>query len=133
VKTINIMRTVKLEFDVYKFSELQEMAQNIAKENLADELDCDVDDVTQDDLDGYEYYWDGQIHKYESNEIEVTTTTAKLIKTVDVIDPDGDAPIVQISIYKEKAGGFFGVDSSYIEVEEPVYSPFGNGEVNIEE
>jgi uncharacterized protein involved in tolerance to divalent cations len=66
------MRTVTVQFDVYKFSELQEMAQNIAKENLADELDCNVDEVTQDDLEGYEYYWNGQIYKYDSNEVKPT-------------------------------------------------------------
>jgi hypothetical protein len=74
---------------------------------------------------------DGTVSILNSNEVK--STTATLIKTVDVIDLDGDAPIVQVSIYKEQAGGIFGVDSSYIETEEPVYSPFGNGEVDIEE
>jgi hypothetical protein len=57
---------------------------------------------------------------------------AKLITQITVIDPDTNTP-VQIDIYKEKTGGMFGVDSSYIDTEEPVTSPFGNGKVRIDE
>jgi hypothetical protein len=97
------------------------------------------EEVTPEVLADFEFYWDGSIYEFADVEEPVKkskkkkSTTATLVKHIDVIDPEGDAPIVQVSIYKEKAGGMFGVDTSYIESEEPVYSPFGNGEVNIEE
>jgi len=58
---------------------------------------------------------------------------AKFVTEITVIDPDSKLP-VQVAIYKEQSGGMFGVDSSFLEnTEEPVLSPFGNGEVDIEE
>jgi len=55
---------------------------------------------------------------------------AKFVGEVTVIDPDSKLP-VEIAIYKEEAGGMFGVDSSFIQSEEPntVPSVFGNGQV----
>ncbi len=52
-----------------------------------------------------------------------TETKAKFIKEITVIDPDTKGE-VQISIYKLDNGGMIGVDSSFIETEKPVYSPF---------
>jgi hypothetical protein len=56
--------------------------------------------------------------------------TAKFVTEVTVTDPDTKLP-VEVAIYKEAAGGMFGVDSSYLVSEEPesVPSIFGNGDV----
>ncbi|GAB3975970.1 hypothetical protein GCM10028806_34720 [Spirosoma terrae] len=52
---------------------------------------------------------------------------AQFIQEVTVMDPDSNLP-VEITIYKEQAGGMFGVDSSYLtDTDDPVHSPFGNG------
>jgi hypothetical protein len=53
------------------------------------------------------------------------------IKEITVIDPDTNLP-VEISVYKEEAGGMFAVDSSFLSnTDEPVLSPFGNGEIEL--
>lgn len=58
---------------------------------------------------------------------------AKFIKEITVIDPDSHLP-VEVAIYKEEAGGIFGVDSSFLaNTEDDVISPFGNGKLEIEE
>ena len=50
------------------------------------------------------------------------------IQEVTVTDPDSHLP-VEVSIYKDvDSGGLFGVDSSFLETEEPVYIPFEKGE-----
>jgi hypothetical protein len=51
------------------------------------------------------------------------------VEEIEVTDPDTFAP-VHLNIYKEEAGGMFGVDSSYFDTEDPVHSPFGNGEID---
>ena len=56
----------------------------------------------------------------------------KFIKEITVIDPDTNSP-VELSIYKEEAGGIIGIDSSFLSnTEEDVISPFGNGKLEIE-
>lgn len=51
----------------------------------------------------------------------------KLIKVIQVIDPDSNAP-VDITILKMETGGMIGIDSSFLEnTEEPVFSPFDEG------
>lgn len=51
---------------------------------------------------------------------------AKFVQKISVIDPDTGNK-VDMEIYKEEGGGIFGVDASYLDLEEPVLSPFGNG------
>lgn len=58
--------------------------------------------------------------------------TAKFVTVITVTDPDTNLP-VELTIYKEDTGGMLGVDSSYLATEEPVHSPFGNGELEIDE
>lgn len=56
---------------------------------------------------------------------------AKLVTQITVIDPDTQAEVI-INIYKEEGGGMIGIDESYIDTEQPVFSPFdGNGELEI--
>lgn len=56
---------------------------------------------------------------------------AKQVDTVTVTDPDTHAP-VDVTIMKESAGGMFGVDSSFIhQGVGDVFSPFGNGKINV--
>jgi len=51
----------------------------------------------------------------------------KYVTEVEIIDPDSKLP-VHVAIYKEEAGGMFGVDSSFLSnTDEPMHSPFGNG------
>lgn len=58
---------------------------------------------------------------------------AKFIKDITVTDPDSNLP-VEVSVYKEEAGGMFGVDSSYLEQDvDDVHSPFGNGVLELED
>ena len=57
----------------------------------------------------------------------------KFITEIEVIDPDSHAP-VHVAIFKEDAGGMFGVDSSFLtNTDEPVHSPFGNGIIAAED
>lgn len=59
------------------------------------------------------------------------TINGTFIQKLTVTDPDYNTP-VEIEIYKLDSGGIIGIDSSYIESEEPIYSPFDKGfEVNI--
>ena len=135
------MRKATVIFDVFKFDELKQQAcKDSAIVFVMEELELETEEeVTPEVLADFEFYWDGQIYEFADAEEPVKKakkkkrTTATFVKHIDVIDPEGDAPIVQVTIYKEKSGGMFGVDTSYIESEEPVYSPFGNGEINIEE
>ncbi len=57
---------------------------------------------------------------------------AKYVTKVTVIDPDSKLP-VEVMLYKEDAGGMFGIDASYITSEEPenVPSVFENGRVHL--
>ena len=58
-------------------------------------------------------------------------STAKYITEVQISDPDSNMP-VNVAIYKESTGGMFGVDSSYVEQEiGKVFSPIGNGELEL--
>lgn len=50
---------------------------------------------------------------------------ATYIMQVTVIDPDTQGRVT-INIYKEEAGGMFGIDNSF---ENTIISPFGNGEI----
>lgn len=51
----------------------------------------------------------------------------KLVKVIQVIDPDSNLP-VDVTILKMETGGMIGVDSSFLEnTEEPVFSPFDEG------
>lgn len=57
---------------------------------------------------------------------------AAFIKVITLIDPDTLLE-VEVSIFKEEAGGMFGVDTSYLaNTEEPVISVFGNGILDID-
>jgi hypothetical protein len=42
---------------------------------------------------------------------------------VQITDPDTKMP-VDIAIYKAENGGVFGVDSSFVYADEPIYDPF---------
>lgn len=58
---------------------------------------------------------------------------AKYIETISVIDPDSGS-LVPMCVFKEKSGGMFAVDESYIEQcledeEDTIPSPFDNGRV----
>ena len=50
-------------------------------------------------------------------------TNGKLVCRVTVIDPDSQQ-LVELEVYKLDGGGMVGIDSSFIEQELPVYSPF---------
>lgn len=45
---------------------------------------------------------------------------------VTITDPDTGAE-VKLDVYKTDGGGIVAIDSSFIETEEPVYSPFDKG------
>lgn len=51
---------------------------------------------------------------------------AKLVTTITVIDPDTNFPVI-VKIFKENAGGMVGIDDSFIDTEEDIISPYGNG------
>lgn len=54
----------------------------------------------------------------------------KFVNEINFLDPDSNA-IVHLSIYKLETGGIIGIDSSFLETELPVYSPFDKGvEIN---
>ena len=59
---------------------------------------------------------------------------AYFVKEIVVIDPDtkGD---VSVAIYKEEAGGMFGIDASFLEnvldENDTVTSVFGNGQLEL--
>ena len=58
---------------------------------------------------------------------------ATYVTTVVVVDPDNNLE-VSVQIFKEDGGGMFGVDESFIaNTDEPIVSPFGNGELDIED
>jgi len=48
------------------------------------------------------------------------------VKKVIVVDPDTGSD-VELDIFKLEGGGMVGIDSSYLDTEEPIYSPFDNG------
>lgn len=48
---------------------------------------------------------------------------AKFICTINVTDPDSKNE-VRLDIFKTKGGGMIGIDSSFIETEEKIFSPF---------
>lgn len=57
--------------------------------------------------------------------------TAQFVQHIQVTDPDTGNQ-VGMDIYKEKGGGMIGLDSSYLENDEqPVVSPYSNGELNL--
>lgn len=61
----------------------------------------------------------------------IKKTTAKYITEVQIVDPDSNMP-VNVAIYKESSGAMIGVDSSYVEQEVgKVFSPVGNGELEL--
>lgn len=55
----------------------------------------------------------------------------KFVKSIVVTDPDTGGE-VHVEIYKLDNGGIVGIDSSFIDSEQPVYSPFDKG-VEIDE
>lgn len=60
------------------------------------------------------------------------TTKGTFVKLVMVIDPDTGNE-VGVEIYKLEGGGMVGIDSSYVETLETIYSPFDKGiEVDID-
>jgi hypothetical protein len=59
--------------------------------------------------------------------------SATHVTSITVIDPDTQSP-VSLSVYKEAAGGMFAIDDSYLEDEDnPIYSIFGNGLIELDE
>jgi hypothetical protein len=50
-------------------------------------------------------------------------TNGQFVGKVTVTDPDTKQP-VEMEVYKLDGGGMVGIDSSFIEQELPVYSPF---------
>jgi hypothetical protein len=48
------------------------------------------------------------------------------VKKVIVVDPDTGSD-VELDVFKLEGGGMVGIDSSYLDTEEPIYSPFDNG------
>lgn len=60
------------------------------------------------------------------------STKGKFIKSVTIIDPDTKGE-VEIEFYKLDGGGIIGIDASFIETGEVIYSPFDkNLEVDID-
>jgi len=57
---------------------------------------------------------------------------AKHILHITVIDPDTQNRI-DVQILTEEEGGMIGIDSSYLHTGDEVLSPYGNGELQIED
>ena len=56
---------------------------------------------------------------------------ANFITEITVTDPDTNAP-VEVAIYKDiRSGGMFGVDASFLLIEEEVHEPFNGAVVEL--
>jgi hypothetical protein len=72
------MRTVLVQFNnIYKFSELQSASQNTAIVRILEEADGGDETLLEEEItsewcdsQGYEFFWDGEIYYYASNEVK---------------------------------------------------------------